>query len=304
MIVSPPAEEKKTGLAARMRALLFSVHWGGHALISLLISVLSGLVLGLQYNPAEPFYSTATIELIVPFGSFWRSLHYFSSQTFMLLLLVHLGIILWHNIRQQEPAPAYRFSRGAWLRLTASVPIALTLLFTGYILRGDATGEAAGAIAENITRSLPVLGEHLNTLLFDSQAVGVRKVYLHHLIGLIIAGGFCVWPHLRRYTASWNRDNHLPLTLALLLLAPIFRTPLERDHFGLLHINGPWFFLGLQELLRYLPVFWAGIFTPSIFVSALLFLPQEGPARRRTFLFMGAWLAVYIVLSVMGFRRG
>ena len=194
------------------------------------------------------------------------------------------------------------FTQGAWLRLSASVPIALFLLFTGYILRGDATGEAAGAIAENIILAVPLLGSLLNKLLFDVNAAGTQKVYLNHLIGLMVVGGFCVWPHLRRYTASWR--NHLPLALLLLLLAPILKTPLERDHFGLLHINGPWFFLGLQELLRYIPVFWAGIFVPAIFVGALLVLPPEGTARRRTLWFMGAWLALYIVLSVIGFRRG
>ncbi|MGB5687294.1 MAG: cytochrome b N-terminal domain-containing protein [Candidatus Electrothrix sp.] len=291
-------DKGKTRLVERPHNSLFSIRWGGHALISLYISVLSGLIVGLQYNAAEPFYSTATIELIVPFGSFWRSLHYYSSQTFMLLLLVHLVIILWQN----ASTPVYSFSRGAWLRLSASVPVALFLLFTGYILRGDATGEAAGAIAENILLAVPLLGSFLNKLLFDGSVAGVQKVYLNHLIGLMVVGGFCVWPHLRRYTASWR--NHLPLALFLLLLSPGLKTPLERDHFGLLHINGPWFFLGLQELLRYIPVFWAGIFVPAIFVGALLLLPPEGTARRRTLWFMGAWLALYIVLSALGFRRG
>ena len=298
MIVPSRQDKAKTRLVERLKNSLVSIRWGGHALISLYISVLAGLIVGLQYNAAEPFYSTATIELIVPFGSFWRSLHYYSSQAFMLLLLVHLALILWQN----ASSPAYNFTRGAWLRLSASVPVALFLLFTGYILRGDATGEAAGAIAENIILAVPFLGSLLNKLLFDVNAAGVQKVYLNHLIGLMVVGGFCVWPHLRRYTAFWR--NHLPLTLLLLLLAPILKTPLERDHFGLLHINGPWFFLGLQELLRYIPVFWAGIFVPATFVGALLLLPPEGTTRRRTLWFMGAWLAFYIVLSVIGFRRG
>jgi ubiquinol-cytochrome c reductase cytochrome b subunit len=298
IVPSRQGKEGKTRMVERLHNTLFSIRWGGHALISLYISVLSGLIVGLQYNATEPFYSTATIELIVPFGSFWRSLHYYSSQAFMLLLLVHLALILWQN----ASSPGYNFTRGAWLRLSASVPVALFLLFTGYILRGDATGEAAGAIAENILLAVPLLGSFLNKLLFDGSVAGVQKVYLNHLIGLMVVGGFCVWPHLRRYTALWR--NHLPLILLLLLLAPILKTPLERDHFGLLHINGPWFFLGLQELLRYIPVFWAGIFVPAILVGALLLLPPEGTARRRTLWFMGAWLAFYIVLSVLGFRRG
>ncbi|CAK8721838.1 Cytochrome b/b6 N-terminal region profile domain-containing protein [Candidatus Electrothrix laxa] len=298
MIVPSRQDKAKTRLVERLHNSLFSIRWGGHALISLYISVLSGLIVGLQYNAAEPFYSTATIELIVPFGSFWRSLHYCSSQAFMLLLLVHLTLILWQN----ASSPGYNFTQGAWLRLSASVPVALSLLFTGYILRGDVTGEAAGAIAENIILAVPLLGSFLNKILFDVNAAGAQKVYLNHLIGLMVVGGFCVWPHLRRYTAFWR--NHLPLALFLLLISPVLKTPLERDHFGLLHINGPWFFLGLQELLRYIPVFWAGIFVPAIFVGALLLLPPKGRGRRRTLWFMGAWLTVYFVLSVLGFRRG
>ncbi|MCI5133354.1 MAG: hypothetical protein D3904_18035 [Candidatus Electrothrix sp. EH2] len=94
------------------------------------------------------------------------------------------------------------------------------------------------------------------------------------------------------------------MTVLLLLIAPVFKTPLERDHFGLLHINGPWFFLGLQELLRYLPVFWAGIFVPTTFIVALLVLPPEGCTRRIILCFMGAWLLMYIVLSLLAFQRG
>ncbi|RUM48028.1 MAG: hypothetical protein DSY80_00300 [Desulfocapsa sp.] len=111
-----------TGLKDR----LCSIRWGGHTLVCLYISVLSGIVLALQYNAHDPFYSTATIELVVPFGSFWRGLHYYSSQAFFLLLLCHLAAILWKN--------DYSFKRTAWLRLTASVPVALLLLFTVLIL--------------------------------------------------------------------------------------------------------------------------------------------------------------------------
>ncbi|MCI5145082.1 MAG: hypothetical protein D3923_06010 [Candidatus Electrothrix sp. AR3] len=272
---------------------LFSVRWGGHALISLYISVLSGIVLGLQYNPAEPFYSVATIELSVEFGSFWRSLHYYSSQVFFLLLLVHLALSIWQN--------NVSLSRAAWLRLSAALPVALFLLFTGYILRGDATGKAAGAIAENIILSIPLFGRPLNTLLFDLNAAGIQKVYLNHLSGLMVLGGFCVWPHLRRYTAFWR--NHIPLSLLLLVAAVLLSTPIEPERFGLLHIAGPWFFLGLQELLRYLPVFWAGVFTPAILVGLLLFLPNQGKARNWYLLLLALWLIGYVILSAFSYIR-
>jgi len=277
-----------------IRAWFLAERWGGHALISLYISILSGVVLGLQYNPADPFYSTATIELAIPFGYFWRSLHYYASQAFFLLLLTHLAISILQN--------SARFTRTAWLRLTASVPVSLLLLFTGYVLRGDATGEAAGTIAEHITLSIPVLGDRLNTLLFDVGAAGMRKVYLNHLAGLTVLGSLCMWPHLRRYTARWR--NHALLVLVLVLCAALVKTPLDPERFGLLHIPGPWFFLGAQELLRRLPVFWAGVAIPSIPVALLFLLPSQGRTRAWVLTILLLWLASYTVLSGFGLFRG
>ncbi len=278
-----------TGITNRLLAM----HWGGHALVSLYISVLSGIVIGLQYNAHDHFYSTATIELIVPFGSFWRALHYYSSQAFFLLLLCHLAAILWKN--------DYSFKRTAWIRLSASVPVALLLLFTGYVLRGDATGEAAGAIAEHITLSMPLIGESLNSILFDVSAGGMKKVYSNHFIGLMVLGGFCVWPHLRRYTALWR--NHIPLTLIILVMSVALITPMEPDRIGLLHIAGPWFFLGLQELLRYIPAFWAGVFVPATIIAALFLLPVENKTRRRCLWFIIFWLLAYTALTYISYAR-
>ena len=142
-MTSPPCFDRPT---ACFKEKFIAIRWGGNALISLYISIISGIIVALQYNPAEPFYSTSTIELIVPFGSFWRGLHYYSSQAFFLLLLLHFCAIVWDN--------THYYGRSAWVRLTMSIPVALLLLFTGYILRDDATGEAAGLIAENITISI------------------------------------------------------------------------------------------------------------------------------------------------------
>ena len=278
---------------AVIKEKIIANRWGGQALISLFISVLSGIVVSLQYNPAEPFYSTATIEVVVPYGSFWRALHYYSSQAFFLLLLCHLAVILW----QKE----YSYSRSAWIRLTASVPVAVLLMFTGYVLRGDATGEAAGTIAEHIVLSIPILGAPLNDLLFDVMASGVQKVYPNHLFGLMVLGGICVWPHLRRYTAYFR--NHFFLTLTILLLSILLNTPMEPDKIGLIHIAGPWFFLGLQELLRYIPVFWAGVVVPLLLIGALFLLPEQGLKRTVTLLFIVLWLLGYAILSWISFAR-
>ena len=268
-------------------------NWGGASLISLFFSVLSGIVIGLQYDPTDPWYSTSTIELVAPYGSFWRALHYFSSQAFFLLLIAHLVVVLWKN--------EANFSRSAWIRLSTTLPSGLLLLFTGYVLRGDATGEAAGAIAEHICLSVPLIGHQLNELFFDLADSGLRKVYMHHVIGLVVLGGIAAWPHLRRYTARWR--NHLLLVLVTITVSILVPAPMEPARFGLLFIAGPWFFLGLQELLRYWPPFLAGVVAPLIPVILMLWLPQADRPRKWVYGVIALWLVLYAGLTLLCVQR-
>ncbi len=267
--------------------------WGGGALISLYLSILSGIVVALQFNTFEPFYSTTAIELVVPYGSFWRALHYYSSQVFFLLLMVHLAVVVWKN--------EMIYTRSAWIRLCATLPCGLLLLFTGYVLRGDATGEAAGTIAEHICLAVPLIGAQINDLFFDLADSGVNKVYAHHVIGLVVLGGMAAWPHLRRYTARWR--DHLVLILLTILLSIALAAPMEPNRFGLLFIAGPWFFLGLQELLRSLSPFIAGVVTPLLPLGLLFWLPKTAPARTYVLLAIVLWLLAYGVLTFLCVQR-
>jgi quinol-cytochrome oxidoreductase complex cytochrome b subunit len=277
-----------------LKQKFIAVNWGGSALISLYISVVSGIIVALQYTPAEPFYSTSAIELIVPYGSFWRAMHYYSSQFFLFLLIFHFIAVVWEN--------SHLYERDKWVRLTLSIPVTLLLLFTGYILRDDATGEAAGLIAENIALSIPLIGKWLNGFFLAVTTSGLKRVYAHHLAGLMVIGAYCVWPHLRRYSTRWRL--HLPLICLILLLSVLLVTPMEPQRIGLLHIAGPWFFLGLQELLRYIHPFWAGIAFPGILFVTLLYLPHEKGKRRKVYLgLVGLWLLVNSILTWVSYLR-
>ncbi len=282
-----------TGVIGLLRQKFCDVGWGGNALISLYISIVSGVIVALQYSPAEPFYSISSIELLIPYGSFWRAMHYYSSQAFLFLLIFHFIAVAWEN--------THYYDRAAWVRLAMSIPITFLLLFTGYILRDDATGEAAGLIAENITLAIPLIGNWLNNFFLAVSTGGLKRVYAHHLAGLMIIGAWCVWPHLRRYSTRWR--FHLPLICLLLLSAVFLVTPIEPQRFGLLHIAGPWFFLGLQELLRYMHPFWAGVVFPGLLITALLNLPHQGRRRVAYLALTGLWLVVYLILSWVSYLR-
>lgn len=282
---------------------LLSYRWGGHSLAALYVSVLSGVVLAWQYDLSEPYYSSGTLELVTPFGSFWRSCHFYSSQAFFLLLVLHFLVVLINRARLAKVeagviGPPVLLTAGENLgRLYLTLPVSLLLLFSGYVLRADATGEAAGLIAENITLALPVAGSYLNALLFNISHSGMRVVYANHLIGLMVVGGGLAWTHLRRYRIRIG--DYGGLLVALLVFSLLVPAPFEPFRVGVFQIAGPWFFIGVQELLRYLQPFWGGIVFPFI-VVALGYQALAVPADRRPLLGLGIWMTVYLALSLAG----
>ncbi|MEE4136552.1 MAG: cytochrome b N-terminal domain-containing protein [Desulforhopalus sp.] len=266
--------------------------WGTWALINLYLSLLSGIVVGLQYDYATPFYSTSAIDLLAPYGAFFRSLHFYSSQFFFFCTVIHFCAVY-------PKTASYPF--GEWLKLLGSLPLILLLLFTGYVLRGDNTGLSAGVIAEHILVAIPLLGPPLNDLLFAISETGLRKVYVHHVIALDFFLLVLLWKHLRIYRI--RLQDHPAAIAGVLLVAMLITAPLEPVLLGVDYISGPWFFLGLQELLRYLSPLVAGVLIPCAFLAILAL---THPANRRSSLFLyqtAFWLAVYTILTVIAWNR-
>lgn len=266
--------------------------WGTWSLISLYVSLASGIVVGLQYEYATPFFSTTSIDLIVPFGHFFRSLHFYSSQFFFFLTCFHLVAVY---------SKSQSYSSFEWMKLVSITPVILLLLFTGYILRGDSTGASAGAIAENIVEAIPVIGNSLNNLLFSISQSGFRKVYLHHIITLDIALLMLGWHHFRTYRIK-VRNQCIPILLMILFSITI-AAPLEPDQLGITYISGPWFFLGLQELLRYFPPLIAGVIVPATFITLLLYAQPGKQHYTVSLKIIGSYLLFYTVLSAIAWFR-
>lgn len=263
---------------------------GELTLVALYLSVVSGIIVALQYDFATPFFSTSSLDALVPFGTFWRSLHFYSSQFFFLLCLGHLVAIIIDR-------SYLRLSFGKWWLLILSLPVMVLLLFTGYVLRGDATGENAGIIAENICLSIPLLGSAVNTLLFAVLEDGLKKVYANHLIGLGVLWGILCWDHVRKYRA--HVKEHMLLISFTLIISLLFYAPMEPEALGIFHRPGPWFFLGLQEMLRYIQPFWAGIVFPASLVLALVIMRMGEGMKKGALFYACLWLGLYACLSVI-----
>ena len=86
-------------------------------------------------------------------------------------------------------------------------------------------------------------------------------------------------------------------------LCAVCAAPVEPERFGLLFIAGPWFFLGLQDLLRYLPPFVAGVVLPLAPVAILFWLPEGGAGRRGWLLALVLWLFAYAVFTLLCWLR-
>ena len=74
--------------------MLRSLPWGALSLVSLYISLVSGVVVALQYEPTAALHSTIALSSLAPFGTIFRSLHFYSSQIFFLLIVVHFWAVL------------------------------------------------------------------------------------------------------------------------------------------------------------------------------------------------------------------
>lgn len=259
------------------------VEMGALTASALFWAIFSGVVVAYQYEVFSPFVSTVAMNALIPFGSFFRSFHYWSAQVFFLGLL-------WHTIERLSNAVAYKDRLGRWAALVATVLMALLGLFTGYVLKWDATGRAAGHIAENLLLSIPVFGMQLNRLLVAVSEDGLMRVYAAHIglsLGLWWLG---TWFHTRRVTFTY-KDAYVILFLCAVL--SIFVTaPLEQSSLEPHIIKGPWFFLGIQELLKYIPPFWAGIVFPSVPILCLGLLPVTH-LRRRCLVMMVVWCVFY-----------
>lgn len=276
-------------IAERFGTLLQSIKWGEWSLICLYLSLLSGILVGLHYDPHEPYYSTSALDILIPYGAWFRSLHFYSSQLFFLFAVAHYLAVF-------DKSESYDTT--SFIVLILCFPVILMLLFTGYVLRFDSTGFSAGMIAEHILEAIPLFGSTLDRLLFAISDGGLQRVYLHHVCSFNILFLLLAWNHLRRYYRV-NLTSHLPLVATVMLTGAFVAAPLDPEQLGISYITGPWFFLGLQELLRYLPPLIAGVLVPVALIGALTVLRRKSRWYPHLLTFVGCWLVGYLFLTVL-----
>ncbi|MCL6495409.1 MAG: cytochrome b/b6 domain-containing protein [Ignavibacterium sp.] len=98
--------------------------FGNIATASFIIAVLSGVFLALPFDVKNPYESISLLLLTNPSAAFFRNVHYWSAQLFLIFTVLH---IIDHLRRKTE----YKFKDGVWFRLTASI------IVTFFVMLGD-----------------------------------------------------------------------------------------------------------------------------------------------------------------------
>lgn len=256
---------------------------------SFLLALISGIILSFHYYYTQPLVSTLKIESFVPFGKYWRELHYLSSQIALIGLFLHLIDSVYKKFYLLK-------GKKGWFFLVLSFFTLLYITFTGYLLRGDEVGELAGSIAENLLLSLPYLGEILNRIFFAISQIGLWRVYNGHIfLSFFLALGLFLWHFKITALFRWKNLSYF-LTLCLL---PLFLEFPLKSYQGLV-ARGPWFFVGAQEMLKLFPpplvFFW--LLLPFLFLILYSFIPK---GARFWHLLLFVYLLLYFFFSIWFF---
>ncbi len=301
---------------------------GGTAVYLFVILALTGALEVFYYIPsaAEANRSLQAMITLVPYGWLVRSLHYWAAQGLVVVSVLHLLRVVCTGAYK----PPRRFN---WLLGLSLLALLLLLNFTGYALRWDNDIAWALMVGTNLLRSIPLVGTGLYGMVVGGSEIGaatVARLYGWHLFGLTLPAFFFACWHIFRVRrdggisrakprgAVIQRDElvrreaigALSVSILLLVAALLFPPALgPAADFGHMptEATAPWFFLWVQQLLRYGPPLLMGVVTPLALLALLALLPyavdrrsegagvwfnREGRAAQ--------WLAFLMMVFVLG----
>jgi quinol-cytochrome oxidoreductase complex cytochrome b subunit/mono/diheme cytochrome c family protein len=305
---------------------------GGLAVFLSLVLFITGLLEMYFYipSPEQAAISVEVITTLVPFGNLVRNLHFWSAQALVIVMVVHLLRVVLTG--------AYALPRRFNYLIGLGLLVLILLLdFTGYVLRWDEGIRWALVVGANLLKTIPLIGEGFYEFLVGGSEPGgatLTRFYAWHIFGLTSAvailigwhafrvrrdGGIAVPPPtqrtdnvritrfelLRREVLAMVIAGVLLLLVALVFPAPIAQ-PLSSTSTDISDSRAPWFFLWVQELLKYGDPFLLGVITPVLVVVILGLLPYVVPRPAQAEL--GRWfprgnrlaqiVAVLVVIAI------
>lgn len=276
---------------------------GGTGIFLLLVVGVTGILEMFYYvpTPDQAALSVQTISYLVPLGGFVRNLHFWSAQFLLVVSAVHLMRVVFTGA--YAPPRAFNYLLGLGLFV-----LSILLDFTGYVLRWDQGVEWALVVGTNLIKTIPWLGTPLFVLITGGTQLGLAtliRFYAWHVFGLSLGaivlaawhsfrvrrdGGIAVPPPaLRSNQARISRGELVRREVlamlftgaALILLSALRPAPIAPPITDIGTVSGevraPWFFLWVQQMLKWGDPFLWGVLVPVLILAVLAVIPYVLP---------------------------
>jgi cytochrome b6 len=167
---------------------------GGMALFLFAIQVVTGILLALYYKPSpdQAFESVRAIMTEVDFGWLFRSIHSWSANLLIGVLMLHL--LTTYMMR------AYRRPREfTWMTGLALLGIFFTFGFSGYLLPWNQLAFFATKVGTAIAGSVPVVGHYLSLMARGGENITgdtLARFYALHVVILPLSALGLIGLHL------------------------------------------------------------------------------------------------------------
>ncbi len=250
------------------------------------VSLLSGFVIIFAYHPSDAFTSVQKIEFLIPFGLFFRKLHYFSSEAFTFFLLLHIFLEL-------SKKKIY-INATSWNYSVLSFALVIVLMFSGFVLKADLSANAAAQVAYSLIKDTPLLKNLLP--LFQDSSIFYYKFFIWHILFLPLILGYAIYKHTKTLHVE---AVYFSIAIGLsLLISMLFSMPKDIILSSKAkQLSSPWFFEGAENLL--LKSFSALsinliLITPFILLIAYFYIKSKNIVK----ILLLSWLLAYSYISV------
>jgi len=275
---------------------------GGSSLILVLLLVATGVLLMFAYEPApgDAYDSIVALRQNILFGKFVRSVHHWSANFLILVVLLHL-------LRSYFTGAYFQPRQFNWVLGLALLVCVLTSNFTGYLLPWDQLSYWAITISTGMLEYVPFVGGWLKDVILGGPEIGkatLLNFYTFHTtlipVTIFVLMGFHFWrvrkaggvvvprspgeePEIRpaKVLALPNllyREFVVALVLIafVLVFSALFTASLgEVANPGMSPnpAKPPWYFVGFQELLLHFHPTFAVLVLPAMGAVVLLSVP-------------------------------
>lgn len=274
-----------------IRKVLAFDTYGWVATASIILCAVSGALLAVPYDVANPYFSVTKLVTANPAASLVRNIHYWSAQLFLILTLIHIFDHLWKGTETNIK------KKSLWFRLTLSIIFAIYVMLSGFILKADGDSLQAHRILSSIVSSLPWIGAMLQQTFIGLEG-NFQVLYIQHAATATVILFVIIMEHAR--SLKVNLRTFLITTAIIVIFSFFFRAPVNGLNDAVM--KGPWYFVGLQETLHWIanPLF---ITLGLIILLGLIYLipwvkPLYSMLIKHFFVVM---IILYALLSISGF---